>query len=154
MGAAEVPEGVGGEQLGLVEAALACFGAEEGDGGDEGVDGGVELWGEIGDGEGEQAAEGIGRGTEAVELEEADEVAHLVGVEGEGDGAGEGGRNAAAGGAALGRGAAAGGEALAFEAEGFATGAAEGAWVGLGLGPKSGEAGLADGKGADAEEGV
>ena len=152
-GAAEMPQGLSGEQLGLVEAALACLAAEERNGGDEGVGGGIEEWGEIGDGEGEQTAERLGRGSEAVELEEAEEIAHLAGVEGEGDGAGEGRGTAAARRAELGGGAAAGCEALAFKAEGFAAGCAERTGMSLGLGPESGEAGLADGKGADAEEG-
>ncbi len=53
---AEGANGVFGEQAGLVEAALPVFGAMEGNGNDQQVEG--RFGGKAGDGEGEQAAEG------------------------------------------------------------------------------------------------
>ena len=153
MGAAEGVEGVGGEELGLVEAALAGLAAEEGDGGDEGLGGGIEEWGEIGNGVGEEMAERPGGQAKGVEFQKANEAAQLALIDAEGDGAGEGGRNAAARGTERAGGVAAGEEALAFKAEGFAADDAERrGGVGFGLGAKRAEAELANGEGRGAEK--
>ncbi len=154
MRSAEGAEGVGGEELGLVEAAIARLAAEERDGGDEGFGQGIEGGSEIGDGVGEEAAEWLCGGPEPIELEQAEEIAELARVDTEGDGAGEGGRDAATRGAAGAGGVAAGDEALALKAQSFsADGAEGGCGVGFSLRAKGGEAGFADGKGGGVEEG-
>lgn len=150
---AESGQGVGGEQFSLVEAALTSLAAEERDGGDKGLSGGIEDGGEIGDGVGEELPERLRGLPHAFELQQTDEAAQLALIDAEGDGAGEGWWDTAAGGADGAGEVAAGDEAFAFEAQGFAAGGAEGGGgVGFGLRTKAAEAELADGQGGGAQK--